>query len=235
LYQVYELLKSQASRNELENYVNNYQEGGTTGIAMTDASFNYLYQSIQQQWPVSAQMTSLTNAFNNSNNYFTTYQASRLIQLVGAESNRLQLAKLSYRSITDPANFSQVYSLLSSQSAKNELAAYVANYTGGGTGYKVAMADADFNILYQNIQLQFLPGAKMTSISNTFNTGNYYFNCSQARQLIELVSLESNRLQLAKLSYRCITDRANFSQLYDLLNNQSSRDELQAYVNAYTD
>ncbi len=235
LYQLYELLNSQASRNELENYVNNYQEGGNSGIAMTDASFNNLYQTIQQQWPVSTQMNSLTSAFNNSNNYFTTYQASRLIQLVGAESNRLQLAKLSYRSIADPANFSQVYGLLSTQAAKNELVAYVANYTGGGTGYKVAMTDADFNIQYRNVQMQFLPGAKMTMLTNIFNTSSFYFNSSQARQLIELVSLESNRLQLAKLSYRTITDRANFSLLNELLSSQSSRDELQAYVNAYVD
>lgn len=238
LYQVYELLRSQASRNELENYVNNYQEvsySGNTGIAMSDANFNNLYQTIQQQWPVSTQMNSLTNAFNNSNNYFTTYQTSRLIQLVGAESNRLQLAKLSYRSITDPANFSQISDLLSSQYSKNELAAYVANYTGGGTGYKVAMTDANFNMLYQNIQMQFLPGAKMTALTNTFNNTTYYFTSAQARQLIELVSLESNRLQLAKLSYRSITDRGNFTVVNDLFVSQSSKDELQAYVNAYID
>ncbi|HMK27200.1 MAG TPA: DUF4476 domain-containing protein [Chitinophagaceae bacterium] len=240
-YQVYELLKNQSSRNELENYVNNYQEGGyqggggNTGIPMSDANFNSLYQTIQQQWPVSAQMSSLTNAFNNTNNYFTTYQASRLIQLVVAENNRLQLAKLSYRSITDPANFSQVYSLLNTQASKNELSAYVNNNPGGGTGYKVAMSDANFNILYQNIQMQFLPGGKYTSLTNTFNNSSYYFTSAQARQLIELVSLESNRVQLAKLSYRNITDRNNFTQLYDLFYSQSSKDELQAYVNAYVD
>ncbi|MBK8496465.1 MAG: DUF4476 domain-containing protein, partial [Chitinophagaceae bacterium] len=49
--------------------------------------------------------------FNNTANYFTTYQASRLIQLVTAENNRLQLAKLSYRSVTDRSNFYQVNEL----------------------------------------------------------------------------------------------------------------------------
>ncbi len=232
--QVYNLLSTQASKNDLAAYVANYNGGGTGyNVAMTDANFNSLYQTILQQWPVSTQMNSLTNAFTNTNNYFTTYQASRLIQIAGGESNRLQLAKLSYRSITDPANFSQVSDLLGSQSSKNELAAYVNNYTGGGTGYRVAMADADFNILYQNIQMQFLPGAKMTALTNTFNNSNYYFTSAQARQLIELVSLESNRLQLAKLSYRNITDRGNFTQVYDLFYSQSSKDELAAYVNAY--
>jgi hypothetical protein len=47
------------------------------------------------------------------------------------------------------------------------------------------------------------------------------------------VSLESNRLQLAKLSYRTIIDRANFIQMNELLNTQASRNELDAYVKAY--
>ncbi|MBL0273154.1 MAG: DUF4476 domain-containing protein [Chitinophagaceae bacterium] len=155
--------------------------------------------------------------------------------LVSAENNRLQLAKLSYRSIVDPVNFSQIYSLLSTQASKNELEAYVRNYGGGGAGYKVAMSDAEFNTIYQNTQIQFLPGAKMASITNTFNNTSYYFTVAQAKKLIELVSLESNRLQLAKLSYRMITDRGNFSQLYDLFSTQASKDELAAYVNAYVD
>jgi hypothetical protein len=231
-YQVYELLKSQASRNELENFVNNYHEGGNTGTSMTDASFNNLYQTIQQQRPVSTQMNSLTSIFNNSNNYFTTYQASRLIQLVGAESNRLQLAKLSYRNLTDPANFSQVYSLLSTQAAKNELAAYVANYSGGG--YKVAMTDADFHNLYQTIQQQWPLSVQMNSLTAAFNNTNNYFTSYQANQLIQIVYSESNRLQLAKSSYRSITDPDHFSQVSDLLNTQAAKNELAAYVANYT-
>ena len=55
---------------------------------------------------------------------------------------------------------------------------------------------------------------------------------AQAKQLINYVSDEANRLQLAKSSYRNITDPANFNQLYDLFSNQSSKDELTAYVNS---
>ena len=74
---------------------------------------------------------------------------------------------------------------------------------------------------------------KLQVVPPNINNSNYYFTSAQARQLIELVSLESNRLQLAKLSYRTITDRGNFTQLYDLFYSQSSKDELAAYVNAY--
>ena len=234
--QLYNLLSSQSSKNELSNYVNNYKENNNSTNTMTDDNFDSLFQNIQQQWPVSNQMNSLASAFNNTNYYFSSSQASRLIQLVTGESNRLQLAKLSFRSITDPTNFSQVADLLSTQSGKNELTAYVNNYTGGGgIVNKVPMTDANFTSFYQTLQAQFLPGEQMTSLTDAFNKQNYYFTTAQVKQLIPLVSYESNRLQLAKLSYRTITDRNNFNQLYDLLNSQASRDELTAYVNGYKD
>jgi hypothetical protein len=54
-----------------------------------------------------------------------------LIELVSDETNRLLLAKLSYRTITDPANFSRIADLLYSQSGKDELGAYVTGYATG--------------------------------------------------------------------------------------------------------
>ena len=234
--QIYNLLNNQASKNELAEYINtNFNAGSNPTGVMTDAAFNSLYQTIQQQWPVSAQMNSLSSAFNNTSNYFITYQASQLIQIVGAEANRLQLAKLSYRSIIDPSNFNQIYNLLSTQESKNELAAYLNTNYNTGNAANVAMTDANFNTLYQSIQKQYLPFEQMNSLTSAFNNTSNFFTSAQAKQLIPLVSLESNRLQLAKLSYRTITDRSNFGQLYDLLNSQAGRNELDAYVKAYKD
>jgi len=234
-YQVYELLNSQAGKDDLVAYVNNYNEGGNSNSAINNTNFNTLYQTIQQQWPVSTQMNSLTNAFNNTSNYFTTYQASQLIQIVSAESYRLQLAKLSYRSITDQSNFNQIYNLLSTQASKNELAAYLSANYNTGTVANVAMTDANFTSLYQSIQAKYLPFEKMSSLTSTFNTTSNYFTSAQAKQLISLVSSESNRLQLAKLSYRTIVDRGNFNQLYELFTGQPSKNELENYVKAYKD
>ena len=230
---VSDLLSFQSSRDELTSYINNYSDGNGNN-SMSDADFTTLYNQVRNQWPVSAQMNTLRNTFNNTGNYFTTYQASKLIEIVIVESNRLELAKLSYRSITDKYNFSQVFNLLAYQSSKDDLTAYINNFGSGG-GTKTPMSESEFNTLYQNIQLQFLPGAKMSALTSAFNNTGYYFTCAQAKQLIVMVSLESNRLQLAKLSYRTITDRVNFTTVYDALNSQASRDELDAYVKAYTD
>jgi hypothetical protein len=232
--QVVSLISSQAGKNELTAYVNNnYNTGGSPNMAMSDANFNILYQDINSQWSDNTQLTSLTNAFNNTNNFFSSYQASQLIQIIVGENNRLQLAKLSYRSITDQGNFNQVVSLISSQAGKNELAVYVNNYNKTGGSPAVAMSDANFTTLFQTIERQYLPFEQMRSLTAAFNNTSHYFTSAQAKQLIPMVSQEGNRLQLAKLSYRTITDRDNFTQLYVLLNSQSSRNELDAYVKAY--
>ena len=232
-FQIYNLLSSQASKNELAAYVKN--NGNNPPGAMTDVNFNSLYRTIQQQWPIGTQMNSLINAFTNSTNYFNVYQAGQLIQLVSAETNRLQLAKLSYRSITDPGNFNQIYNLLNSQGSKSELATFLNTNFNVGSNATAVMTDADFSSLYQSIQKQYLPFEQMNSLTSTFNNSSHYFTTIQVKQLIPLVSLESNRLQLAKLSYRSITDRNNFIQVYDLLNTQASRNELDIYVKAYKD
>ena len=229
---IYNLLSRQSSKDELTVFVNNYNAASNPGLAMSNANFISLYQTIQQQWPASTQMNSLTAAFNNSANYFSTHQASQLIQLVSTESSRLQIAKLSFRSIVDPLNFSQVYDLFSNQSSRDELTAYVTRYNTGITP-NPPMSDANFSTLFQSIKGQFFPNEKMNSLITVFNNNNNYFSSSQVKQLVQLVSLESNKLQLAKLSYRGITDRENFNQLYALFNSQANRDELEAYVKAY--
>jgi len=241
------LFTSSASREELDLYVTNYNMTDANATvytapmytAMTDASFNTLYQSIRRQWPSSVQYNSLAEAFNNTNNYFTTAQVTSLLQLQSSEANRLALAKMAYRGVVDTYNYSQVYNLFNYQSSKDNLAAYIAGYPSGtvvnNPVLHAAMSDYDFNVMLQDVRSRFLPFEKMSTLTGIFNNSSNYFTSAQAKQLIGLVSSESNRLQLAKSSYRNIVDRSNFRIVYDLLDSQSSRTELDAYVAAYRD
>jgi hypothetical protein len=184
-------------------------------------------------------MTALVETFANANYFFTTDQAERLIRLVTSETNRLQLAKSSYSHITDPANFSQLYDIFSSQSSINDLDAYVKNYnvnTGYDNGdvynnpYRIPMADADYNNLYNNISTTWGLGAKYSLLTDVFANAANYFTVAQTEKLIRLVSSETNRLQLAKSAYSHVTDPANFPELYDMFGSQASVNELKAYV-----
>jgi hypothetical protein len=95
---------------------------------------------------------------------------------------------------------------------------------------KAPMDDNQFNHLYETIRNQWLPGQKMKTISNEFLNGEDNFTTLQAKRLIQLVTEEGNRLNLAKSSWHCITDPENFSQLEDVLRYQTSRDELDDFI-----
>lgn len=204
---------------------------GQNMVAMSVTDFNNLYSSIRNQWGSAKKMTMVSDAFANTNYYFTTVQAKQLIQLVSSQNNRFTLAKASYRSITDPTNFTQMYDVLNSQSHRDQLAAYVSTYNAGSSS--TAMTAAQFNTIYRTAQRQSTTNSKVSYIYNTFTNTNNYFTVAQARQLVQLAPDEANRLYLAKISYRSIIDRLNFSQMNTLLNTQASRNELNTFVNTY--
>lgn len=235
---VYPLLSSSANRSELSAFVKNY-EYSNPGTAMTSANFDKLYQNIYYQNSASTRYSSINTAFTTSGNYFTAAQAKKLITLVSDQNNRLQLAKTSYKVLTDRSNYLQLSDLLTSTNSRNEFNSYVANYenmasggSGVGTTTKTPMADQEFNDLFRSIQLTFGLGAKYDKLTNIFNTETNYFTVVQAKQLIQLVSSENNRLELAKSSYNNITDPSNFSQVYDLFTSQTLKNQLVAYVNS---
>jgi len=222
----------------------NYGNANRNRNAMSDADFSVLLQNVQGQRRASAKTTSVTNAFQNTTNYFTTDQATQLLELVPSESKRLTLAKSVYPRITDRTNFTTMYDLFDNPVNRDALAAYVNSYNANqpvynnngskNNRYTTPMTDADFNALMKDIKKQWFPGAKMTALSSAFNNTNNYFTTSQANQLIRLVSDEDNRLQLAKSAYPRITDPGNFSQLYDLFSSQARKDELRNYINSYS-
>jgi len=93
-------------------------------------------------------------------------------------------------------------------------------YDNGGWNnnrYNQAMNDNDFNQLVQKIRNQWI--GKISTARDAVN--NNYFNTYQVRQILQIFSSESDRLELAKLSYRNVVDQQNFRQLYDLFSYQS--------------
>jgi len=135
--QLGELFSSQASRDELNNYIitNGGAVNSNTGYnnstsysnrtAMSDASFNQLYQKASNHFFQSSVVTDVKNAFSTSTEYFSTEQVKQLLLLVKSETDRLALAKLAYAKASDPGNFSQLSSVFTTQANKDALIAYI--------------------------------------------------------------------------------------------------------------
>jgi hypothetical protein len=233
--QLQDLLYNQSSRDELRAFINNYRDPNIGyRVAMPDATFNGIYYNIRSRSSQAARVRLASSAFTTGGNYFSSYQERQIISLVRNERNKLELAKQGYLVVTDPENFSQVSNLLSSQAYRNDLAVFIQS-SGGGINYDYnyahpAMTDYTYNQMYREVQMTFGIGAKYSSLTTIFNNPNNYFTTDQAERLIRLVSSETNRLTLAKASYSHIVDPQNFSNLYDMLDSQSARAELEAYV-----
>ena len=181
------------------------------GTAMSDVSFNGVLRSVNSQWGQANKMATARNIFNTSTNYFSTQQAMRIIELINAEANRLELSKLAYDNITDPANFYQLQDLLRSQASRNELDNYIRD-SGADDSYKsyrTAMTDASFNQLYQSVRNQRTTSAKLSSATRAFNSTTNFFTVAQASQIISLFTGDNNRLQLSKWNSYSVCCRGN--------------------------
>ncbi len=238
-----DLFSYQSSRNDFNAYVMNYNNGtvnnqnpgsGNISMGMSDTEFNDLYRKVGNAWSASNKYSLESDAFQNMNNRFTVFQARQLLMLLSTESEKLALAKMAYDNLVDQNNYAQMSDIFTNNENRTEWARYVMDVQNGGTGAtsRTAMTDSEFRSVYLSMQFTFGFGAKYSSLQDLFNKETNYFTVSQVKQLIQLVSNESNRLDLAKLALNNTVDPANYPTLYDLFSSQTTRDELAAYVSA---
>jgi len=111
--------------NNNGGYNNRYPNNESNMRAMADASFNQIYQHVKGKWFQSAKVTAVREAFDNNNNFFSTYQIRQLLALISSENNRLDLAKASYKNVVDKAYFNQLYDLFSKQANRDDLDRFI--------------------------------------------------------------------------------------------------------------
>lgn len=124
--------KNGYNKNDRRDDNDGWRNGGYGGYnndryrtPMADYQFSQIYQDVKGKWFQNNKVTAVRDAFTNASSYFSTNQIIPLLQLISFEDNRLELAKLSYRVVADPANFTQVFNLFSSQAYRNDLDRYV--------------------------------------------------------------------------------------------------------------
>lgn len=230
-----DIFASTAYRLEFNDFVvSKGGAAGSTGVKaqMTVNNFNMLLASIRSKSSQALRTDAVRDAFINTNNFFSTDQIRTLLTQVTSESDRLALAKLSFRSVMDPTNFYQLGDLFTSTTYKNEFNTFVKTQTGTtlDAAVKTPMSNSDFSILVLTIRSNFLQILKIQAERDVFANPNNFFTTAQVKQLISLINAEPSRLELAKLSFKTITDPENVSFLYDLFQLQSSKDELAEFV-----
>ena len=212
---------------------NTYTAGVRT--PMTPTAFNSLVQNISGRRYQSDRITLVRNALSNSANYFTSTQVRQLLTLISAESRRLELAKLSYARVTDPEAFSSLYDVLQSEASRDALDDYVvaqggsAISTESNAAYGTALSDAQFTTLLNRVKGYSYQSGRIAEIRTALE-GSAYFSTTQVRDLLTLVTSETDRLTLAKQAYSRVVDRSVYGQLASLFYGSATRAEFNNFV-----
>jgi hypothetical protein len=97
-----------------------------------------------------------------------------------------------------------------------------------GNGYRQAMSTYDFEKFASNIKSLWFSSGKMNTARDVIPKN--FFSTSQVRQLLQLFSTDSDRLEIAKLAYRYTIDQRNYYQLNDVFSFESSKEDLNSFV-----
>ena len=238
---VSDLFQTKANKDNIDQFIRSKNPEiatsanvNTSRPAMSTQQFNQLQRKMKNQYDESGRIGVLRDALTTSTNYFTTAQLRQLLVLISNETERLTLAKQSYARVSDETNFSSLATIFNTQSNRDEFNNYIRY--GGTTSSSsqtitaTPMSDGDFTKLQMKARLHFRQSSTVKEINTAFSDTKNYFTVEQVRSLLSMVSAETDRLTLAKLSYHRVVDPANFMQLYDLFTQQASKDALDNYI-----
>ncbi len=98
----------------------------------------------------------------------------------------------------------------------------------------VALTDAAFRTILSDVEYHWRNTRKITAAQTAFTNNNNYFTAQQARQIIQAVAGEENRLTLAKLAHSRIVDPGNFLQVSNLILTPAGKDEMATFLRTQT-
>lgn len=225
------LVDEQDVRNSSWEGDYDYEPGYET--AMTDADFELLKKTLQQERFTSSRMTAAKAAI--SSNYFKTAQVRQMAQLFSFEDDKMQLVKQAYAKTVDRSNYYQLSDLFSFSSNKEDLSRFIrenSNRFEDDYSVKPIIGDEDFNKLKSKIQASFSESSRLAVAKQAID-GNY-FTAEQVKDLVLLFSYDSGKLEIAKYAYGKTTNQADYLlYLNDVFASRTSKDELSRYVANY--
>jgi hypothetical protein len=92
----------------------------------------------------------------------------------------------------------------------------------------VPMSDSDFELLCASIRSKHFDSSRLQVARQALGTN--YFTAYQIREIMQLLTFESSRLELAKQAYHRVVDKERYYLVYDAFTFESSIDELNHYI-----
>lgn len=97
--------------------------------------------------------------------------------------------------------------------------------------YGRAVSYQSFQSMKQTLRRESFDNSRLTLAKQMMERNN--FEAAQVKEMLELFSFESNRLELAKYAYRNTVDKRNYHVVYDMFSFSSSKEELSRYISNF--
>jgi Domain of unknown function (DUF4476) len=94
-----------------------------------------------------------------------------------------------------------------------------------------AMSDFEFSRVLGLIEKEWSENNKMKSATQIISTN--YFTTAQVKQMLQMFSLENNKLDLAEQAYSKTVDQKNYFMVSDVFSFSSSKEELARYIRSH--
>lgn len=209
---------------------------GITGCNMPidENSFNNNYQGFKMsKLGESAKSISIRDFINNT--CLSTAQIMKLVSVLPTESYRLDVLKQAYLRAYDRGNFSSAGQLLTNQTYRLDLEAYIKSNGGTTTTTIITtntncmVSSTDMTDIKKSINAASFDNTKITTAKQIL-AAKKCFSVTQIKEILQLFSFESSKLEVAKYAYDYCVDKTNYYQVNDVFSFTSSKDELSKYV-----
>lgn len=190
-------------------------------------------------------------------NCLSSEQVKKIAALFENDFNRLEFAEIAYLNTTDKTNFYEVYDAFAYFSTVFRLHDYIKGQSGiiepkddnvlttltfpnynypkyvdykGGKGCNSVITNQQFIKWAQKMAEANSDNEKLP-IGKNFVT-YYCMSTAQVMKITSLLSVESNRLTLAKLAYKRVYDKGNYNYMTQLFKYEYNRKNLLVYINS---
>lgn len=212
---------------------------GVTGCnyPMDESTFYKSYQSFKfSKVTENAKAINIKDFINM--NCLSTAQIMKVTSVLSMESFRLDVLKAAYLKAYDRANFGYADQLLPTNTYKVDFQNYIKGNSNNTTvssnnnnqvGSLCSVTVNDMNDIKSSINNASFDNTKIT-LAKQVLSAKKCFLVSQIKEILQLFSFESSKLEVAKYAYDYCSDKSNYYQVNDVFSFSSSKDDLTKYV-----
>ncbi|MEO8149818.1 MAG: DUF4476 domain-containing protein [Bacteroidia bacterium] len=207
----------------------NYKGPKGCGLPLADNDFELISKGIGNQPNDMLRAQAALNLIKA--NCISMAQLMRLCMGLEMESNRLAFLKEAFAKVYDQGNYSYAAEVFSHIPYKNDWMDYAENKLTPTLPPVVVctVTPAEFDQIKSSINKESVSSVRIT-ITKQILSAKKCFTCVQVKEIVNLMSFESGKVEIAKYAYDFTIDKENYYTVADAFSFSSSKEDLMKFI-----